>query len=267
MDRFKLATYNIRLDTPLDKDDLWKDRKQHVIKIIEDYGFDIFGLQEVKETQKEDLQILRQYNSFGVGRSEDEDKEYNSIYYRKDKFHLMESDTFWLSETEEYEEKGKRWHADYPRICTWGKFRTMDSSAIFNVFNTHFDHMSKEARYQSAQLIIDKIKALHEPVIVMGDLNGDSTDRFYPVLASHLHDSVKESRHHVGPTKTCTGVTFDHSLEWDKYISIDYIFVDHHFSIDKTEVITDRFHGKYPSDHFPVCIHTSLESSERHDSI
>ncbi|RLL46982.1 endonuclease/exonuclease/phosphatase family protein [Oceanobacillus piezotolerans] len=262
MELLKLATYNIRMETPDDKEDLWKNRKANVINIIENYDLDIIGLQEVKESQLRDLQKLKQYASFGLGRSEDDGNEYNSILYKKEKFDLIESDTFWLSETMQLEEKEKRWNADCPRICTWGKFQVRESGEEFYIFNTHFDHKSEEARYQSAKLIMDKLEALDCPVAVMGDLNGEPHERLYRIFAGNLRDAVRESKYHVGPLKTCTGTGFNHRLGWDEYHQIDYIFVNRYFNIHKTEVITDKFDGRYPSDHFPVLLHTSIGGSD-----
>ncbi|WP_428909775.1 endonuclease/exonuclease/phosphatase family protein [Niallia sp. Krafla_26] len=259
MSNLRLATYNIRMETPDDVEDLWVNRKNQVMKVIRDYDFDLVGLQEVKEGQLQDLQSLTDYDYFGVGRSEEESNEYNPIFYKKSKFDLVEFDTFWLSETLKYEEKEKRWEADCPRICTWGRFQIRESGKEFYVFNTHFDHRSEEARFQSTQILLDRIAAIVDhPVFLMGDFNGERDERFYQVLVPELRNVVDGSPHHTGPTGTCTGVGFNHGLSWDQYHWIDYIFVNQYVRVEKTTVITDRFHGRYPSDHFPVCVDVGL---------
>lgn len=249
------------METPDDAEDLWENRKENIIKIIQAYDFDILGLQEVKESQLNDLNAIIDYAHFGVGRSFDESSEYNPIFYKKEKFTLLESDTFWLSETLKYEEKDKRWDAACARICTWGRFRIKLSGKEFYVFNTHLDHLSEEARYRSAQIILSQRMSRIDseiPIFLTGDFNGDRNERFYSVLTSELRDGVKESPHHVGPKGTCTGVGFSHELKWDEYHCIDYIFVNNDSTINKTLVITDQFHGRYPSDHFAVCLDITL---------
>lgn len=260
MDNIKLATYNIRMETPEDKDDLWEKRKEHIQNIVQDYDFDIIGFQEVKENQLRDLQTLTDYSYVGLGRSDDAGNEYNSIFYKKEKFNLLESDTFWLSETLKHEGKSKRWNADCPRICTWGRFRIKQSGKEFYLFNTHFDHLSEDARYHSAQIMIDYISNTvpKTPIFLIGDFNGDENERFYHALVSELRNVVQESPHHVGPMETCTGMGFNHRLSWDKYQCIDYIFANKYSTINKTMTITDRFHARYPSDHFAVCLDTTL---------
>jgi len=254
-DVLRVATYNIRTATPEDVNDLWETRKDNVMKVVLDYDFDIVGFQEVREVQLQDLRTLKGYEGFGEGRSKDESNEYNPIFYKKDKFDLLDSGTFWLSETLKYEEKPRRWDSACSRICTWGLFRVKESKEEFYLFNTHFDHESEEARYQSAKLLLSQFAKLEKnrPIILMGDLNGEKEERFYQLLSSKLTDAIATSKHHVGPYVTCTGVSFNHQLSWEKYQSIDYILLSEGIDINKTIVITDRFDRKFPSDHFPLC--------------
>jgi endonuclease/exonuclease/phosphatase family metal-dependent hydrolase len=248
------------METSIDADDLWENRKENIKSIILEYDFDIIGFQEVKESQLNDLYSLSHYAHFGRGRSNDESNEYNPIFYKREKFDVLASDTFWLSETLQYEEEDKRWNAACPRICTWGRFRIKASGKEFYVFNTHFDHISEEARYHSALLIAQKISSIdcETPIFLTGDFNGDSNERFYDVLSAELQNVVQESSHHVGPQGTCTGVGFNHKLKWDQYQCIDYIFANTYPTFNKTIVITDQFHGRYPSDHFAVCLDSTL---------
>jgi len=248
------------METPADGEDCWNNRKDNIVKIIQTYDFDIMGLQEVKENQLKDLKKMPEYTYFGLGRSNDNSNEYNPIFYKKDKLNLLEFDTFWLSKTQINGKKEDRWNADYPRICTWGRFQVKQSGKEFYVFNTHFDHRSEEARYQSAKLLSQKISTLEfeTPVFLLGDFNGETNERFYQILSHEWRNVVEESPYHVGPKKTCTGVGFNHELKWDEYDWIDYIFVNNHSIINKTIIITDQFYGRYPSDHFAVCLEATL---------
>ena len=72
------------------------------------------------------------------------------LFFNKKKFILVNSGTFWLSETPEKPSMG--WDASYNRVVTWGKFKSKVSGKHFLVFNTHFDHRGDEARKNSAIL-------------------------------------------------------------------------------------------------------------------
>ena len=64
---------------------------------------DILGTQEVLHNQLEDLkQRLPEYGVIGVGREDGKEKgEYSALWYQKDRFNLLDSGYFWLSETPE----------------------------------------------------------------------------------------------------------------------------------------------------------------------
>ena len=89
---------------------------------------------------------LSDFSWFGVGRDNGQSLgETAVIFYRKDKFELLEQNTFWLSETPEV--PGSRsWETSDTRIATWGKFEVKATGKIIYVFNTHFDHISSLAR-------------------------------------------------------------------------------------------------------------------------
>src|SRR3546814_15427461 len=77
--------------------------------------------------QLQDLDgFLENYDRIGVGRKDGEKGgEYSAIFYKKDRFRLLDHDTFWLSETPEVPSKG--WDAALNSICTWGKLRDKES--------------------------------------------------------------------------------------------------------------------------------------------
>lgn len=260
--QFIIGTYNIRTETPEDIGDLWETRKDKVMKVIKDYRFDIIGLQEVKESQLRDLKEMEEFSFVGKGRSSDDSNENNPIMYKSKRFDLMDTDTFWLTETLAFEEKAKRWDADCSRICTWAKFKVIETQQEFVTVNTHFDHISEESRYQSALLLTKFIEENFAdlPCFLLGDLNGEENERFYQIFEEHFYDTVKHSKHHVGPKVTCTGVTFNHELPWEEYQRIDYIFTNELCEVNKTIVITDRFEHKYPSDHFPVLVEVTINN-------
>ncbi|ULT43255.1 hypothetical protein KRR40_07180 [Niabella defluvii] len=70
--------------------------------------------------QLEDVvKALPQYARHGKGRDDGSDKgEHSAIFYKKDKFLLLQSGDFWLSETPD--KPGLGWDATCcNRICSW----------------------------------------------------------------------------------------------------------------------------------------------------
>ena len=109
----------------------------------------------------------------GVGRDDGKEAgEYSAILYRKSRFRLLKTETFWLS-PEPDKPGSKGWDAAYPRIVTWARFRDLVSGRTFFHFNTHFDHRGERARVESASLILRKVGeiARDQPFLLTGDFN------------------------------------------------------------------------------------------------
>ena len=125
----------------------------------------------------------------------------------RDRFKLLRSGNFWLSENTIKPNKG--WDAAYIRICTWGEFKDKTDKFKFWFFNLHMDHIGVVARRESAKLIIAKIKEMcaKDPVILTGDFNVDQTSESYQVLHESriLSDAYKVAQMRYATNGTCTG--------------------------------------------------------------
>ena len=109
--QLNVASYNVRNSNPNDAKagNGWEQRCPVLTQLITFHDFDIFGAQEVKHNQLEDmLNALPQYSYIGVGRDDGNTKgEYAPVFYRKDKFKLLKSGNFWLSEDTSKPNKGR----------------------------------------------------------------------------------------------------------------------------------------------------------------
>lgn len=250
----KVMSYNIRLDVKSDGENWWEVRKDKVAGLINYYEPDFAGLQEVLHRQLVYLKdSLRGYDYIGVGRDDGKEAgEYSCIFYKKDLYTLVEQSTFWLSPTPDQPSKG--WDAALNRVCTYGLFKSKQSKELFWVFNTHFDHMGKQARLESAKLIVQKIAELNAkknyPVIVTGDFNSKPEEDPAQYMMSKMRNCRHYSQLVYGPADTWNGFKFGEKPSG----CIDYIFTSHYkyISVSKFATITDSYDMKYPSDHFPV---------------
>lgn len=253
--QLNVATFNIRLKTDNDVGNMWIDRKQAVTNLIVFHEFDIFGIQEGFIDQVTDMQYqLPDYAYIGIGRDDGKQKgEHSAIFYKKDRFKLVRSGTFWLSE-KDISLPNKGWDAALPRICTWGVFKDKKNGKQFIFMNTHFDHVGVVARTESAKLILEKAKELAKglPLILTGDFNINQQNEAYFTLAK---SGIVEDAYDLAPIKYEPNSTFN---GWGKGIKnnerIDHIFVTKPFKVLKYGIITDTYMGKFPSDHFPVFV-------------
>ena len=183
------ATFNIRYDNPEDSLNNWKYRKDSVAAFIQRHNLDVVGCQGVLYHQLTDLQErLPEYGYVGVCRDDgDRAGEAAPIFYKKDRFELLGSNTCWLSQ---YPDSVGfiGWDGACCRIATWAKLRERQTGRVFMAVNTHFDHVGTEARRKAALLIIDSIRS------IVGDQPAILT------LALHLNDQPASS-HTSTPTE------------------------------------------------------------------
>lgn len=251
----KVMTYNIRLDVAVDGENDWTHRKDFFTSQIQFYEPDIFGVQEATPHQVIDIATaLSQYAYIGIGREGVGKGESSNIYYKKDRFKLLESSTFWLSETPDKISKG--WDAAFNRVCTYGLFKDLKTKKIFWVFNTHLDHMGELARTNGILLILSKINELNTKnytTIFMGDLNSEPKEDRIIALNKEMNDCRKISEEKpFGPSGTFNG--FKHNEPVTELI--DYIFISKNskFKVKKFAVLSDSKDLRYPSDHLPVYV-------------
>ncbi len=251
-----IMTFNIRLNVASDSLNAWPHRKSLVASQVLFYDVDVLGVQEAKPEQMEDLKyLLPGYRFIGIARDTDAWGEYSAIFYKASKFSLISSSTFWLSPTPQLH-ASKGWDAAITRIVTWGKLKDKKTGKIFFIFNTHFDHIGKIARANSAKMILDVADSLAGkfPVIVMGDFNSSFNEEPYQILTNntdkkHLIDASAISKSpHYGPTGTFNNFE---QKEVDEF-PIDFIFVKNGISVLKHGTISESWNGRFSSDHFPV---------------
>ena len=220
-----VATYNIRNANKGDAErgNGWERRCPWVCGLIEFQGFDIFGSQEVLDGQLHDmLAQLPDYAYIGVGRDDGKAKgEYSPIFYKKERFRLLDEGHFWLSEVTDRPNKG--WDAALPRICTWGHFLDRQTRRRFWFFNLHMDHVGVRAREESAKLV-------------------DQNNPIYTTFTASgvLADSYETAARRYAPNGTFNN--FNPTLKTDS--RIDHIFVSPSVRVHDYGVLTDTYRSQ-----------------------
>ena len=283
-----VGSYNIRYKNSTDslEGNSWGNRYPVICDMINFENPDIFGTQEVLFPQLHDLlSRLDGYSFIGVGRDDGKTKgEYSPIFYKTAKYKLLSHGTFWLSQTPQIV-GSKGWDAALPRICTWGHFKSNNSSFCFWYFNLHMDHIGVVARRESAKLVVANIKKMckGEPVVLTGDFNVDQNDEIYSIFAGSgvLKDSYKATHHRFAENGTFN--SFNSNQKSDS--RLDHVFVTPDFIVERYGVLTNIYWApqpesseslkgkdspnqisfknyklRVPSDHYPVFVHLEYKT-------
>jgi endonuclease/exonuclease/phosphatase family metal-dependent hydrolase len=251
---FKIGTYNLRNANGGDSTagNGWGQRFPWMAKLMLFEDVDVFGTQEGKHHQLVNMaDSMPGYKWFGVGRDDGKQAgEYSAIFYKSSKFKVLKTGNFWMSTITDKPNKG--WDAVLPRICTWAQFREIKTGFTFYFFNLHMDHIGVVARRESAKLVLAKIKQMAgaTPTILTGDFNVDQTSDSYAVINNSglLKDSYVLSPIKLAPSNTFN--EFNANTDGDK--RIDHVFVTKQFKVKRYGILTNTYHGRTPSDHYPV---------------
>lgn len=210
---------------------------------------DSLGVQEINSFWVENLkEMLPQYAYYGVKRGGDENEqksEMNGIYYLKDKFNLLESDTFWISETPETESKYE--NAGCYRICSYVVLENKATGFTYIHMNTHFDNSSVEAQNLGGKLVVEYAEKLarkyeNAPIVVTGDFNQYSDGESVKSLAEKGYTNANCG----DKTPTYHGWGENSHTE-----PIDYIFVKD-FTASDYKVHSNTGEKSHISDHYMI---------------
>ncbi|MDN3687460.1 endonuclease/exonuclease/phosphatase family protein [Cyclobacterium jeungdonense] len=264
--QLKVVNLNLRYDNPDDGKNKWENRLPIVEAFFDESTPHLLGFQEVTHRQLLDLKrIMPNYDYVGKGREDGlKGGEYNPIFFRKDRFQLLESGTFWLSNTPE-KPGSIGWDAQLPRIVTWAKLEDLKSGKIIFHFNTHFDNKGIDSRYKSVDLLAGKIEEISEesPVVVTGDFNiRKDHPRYgkqpYIYLVATLSRQLQMESAEFAAEKVisagATGNGFEENWQQRPPNAVDYIFVNEGFAVNTYEVRHIIREGVFIADHWPVIV-------------
>ena len=213
---------------------------------------DFIGTQEMNNDWLSELsEQMADYEFYGVARGGDKNEkqsELNAVFWLKDKYTLIDSGTFWLSETPEKESRYTG--AGCNRVCTWVLLQNKETNAQYLHMNTHLDNMSEEAQGYGANVILAEEQKLtaqypNAAVILTGDFNQTRGMRAHSAVSAVLNDSLTAAE--SGEIKG----TYQEWGEQENAEPIDFIFSSSDLTAVNYEVLDDLSNG-YVSDHYGV---------------
>ncbi|MBQ2915842.1 MAG: endonuclease/exonuclease/phosphatase family protein [Clostridia bacterium] len=243
--KIKVMSFNISCGEPSE------ERHNRIIERIKGEAPDVIGLQEGIDLSCERITkaLGDTYTMLGHGREENSDGENTNIMFRKDKFELLESKTFWITDTPEVFSKHPE--SCCPRIYTYQLLKTKENGQIFLHVNTHFDHIGVNARIAQAKILtswIEKTFGDKYPVFITGDFNCTSDSEEYNVI--------------INAGYTVTNVTGENTYTFNGYgeseIIIDFCFINDKIKPVSYHVCDGKINGEWVSDHNAIVSEISI---------
>ena len=249
-DTVTAISFNIRYNNPDDGDNIWENRRDNAVIMVNMENPDFLCVQEAYYVQLSYLlNSLQKYSYIGLGRDDGKQGgEHMAILYRKDRFEVVAHGDFWLSETPDVCSRG--WDAVCHRIVTWGYFLDKQTGKHVYCFNTHLDHVGEVARRESVKLITQRIKEIVKdkkaPVFLTGDFNSDINSEIFDPLKKVLKQARKDA-----PVTDSKG-TFNGWGSAPNNIVIDHIFYKNAKPMVFKTLNENKYGRALISDHYPI---------------
>jgi endonuclease/exonuclease/phosphatase family metal-dependent hydrolase len=249
--RVRVLTQNLRYANDAGGNSV-AERAVRFTALVEEYRPDIIGTQEATPlwTQCLTQNLSDEYDMIGVFRdgTGHAGDEANYVLYRKDRFELVDSGTFWL--TDEPEEVGRVEGALCNRICTWAYLRDVRTNELLMIANTHLDHSNDNIRKAQIEVLLNELSTDIQsyPVLLTGDFNSlRNSDPYKAIEKAGLNDGEKKAW------------VNDSDLDYTCHLyrghgdTIDYCFYTKQWTPLYARIVSDDY-GGYVSDHYGVIV-------------
>lgn len=265
-ERVRLVSYNMLFnlyDHNLEEVNRWPQRLPRIVEILEDMQPDVMGVQELYQDQLNDLLPFVD-STYAFYAKPCEDGELNGIFYRKDRFEVIDSKVLYISKTPT---------EPASETLTMLKLRDLRTGQQFGVFNVHLAFGNINKRDFQARFIAEQVEdySKNTPVLLMGDLNlfpnrldleklpfldGDYVNRIL------TKGSLKNARDVsilglLGPLSTFSNspdgvVPFEGT--GTPGVFLDNIYVSKEVTVLMQAVQPGTVSGHFPSDHMPLLV-------------
>ncbi|MBR0454105.1 MAG: endonuclease/exonuclease/phosphatase family protein, partial [Clostridia bacterium] len=219
-----------------------------VSKLLKTYMPDLLGVQEADSEWMGALTGRMGKNGYaavGIGRDSNGTGERTAIFYRKDKFELIDHKTMWLTDTPD--EVSKVEGSESRRIVTVAIFKRLSDGKEFAYANTHLDNSTESVREVQMRYLDQHIKSFTDiPFMVTGDFNCTRSSTTYKIATEEFGYEncsilASNARNRANATFVAGGI-------------IDYCFRSAGAPFDPYlyAVCTETKNGNVISDHYPL---------------
>lgn len=273
----KIMTFNLRgsfFGEHLDGVNIWQNRADLNLRTIRKYDADLIGFQEYQRGNQKFYDPRLTDYAYEMGLVTVDDSEFgmwNPIYWKADRFSLLDSGGFYLSKTPDV--YSSHWDAMLVRAANWVRLHDNHTDETFVFCNHHLDHIGEESRVEGAKIIVERLSSMTEPVIVVADFNSrvwaspdedkqhppagvDPLDLYPPgtVHGVFTRAGYEDTYLAAGHTDAPHINTF-HDWRGEDYppiaIRIDWI-LGKRVHTKSCDIIRDCEPPLYPSDHYPI---------------
>ncbi len=199
---------------------------------------DIIGFQEVdKDTKNELIKGLEGYEYTTLTDNSDS----NPIFYKSDKFNLINYKNVWYSNTKDIESIG--FNASTYRYLTWVELQDKKTGTIFNHLNTQFEENYSHAD-ESFKIIKEELVDVDNSIILTGNFMFLEGEHNY---SDFKNIGLNDSKYLTVDNVSYSTMNFGFDINFSIIKPVDFIFVSdksiivNNYRIDNSQIISNYF--------------------------
>lgn len=255
LSEINVASFNQNNILSGDFPDTWNLHVNSVKEMISFQDFDILGVQKADIDKISGLTAMKEFAYiFNDFRRSDDSIEHSAIFYRKERFEVLDKGDFQYN-LQKCAESGEK--NNFDQLCSWVRLKDIHEKQVFVFFSVHFEHLGTTAQQKLAEMTITRIHevAKGDPIVLVGGLNALPSSEIYRILNIPLNDAaVVSETAPYGLVRKSKGFGGS-KITTDR---IDYIFVDDVVNVKKYGVLSDSEELRDQSDHYPVFARISI---------
>lgn len=254
----RVMTFNLRCGHAEDGPNNWEHRRDLVVETIRDADPDVLAVQECIPIQDQWIRdAFPAFDGHGTPRGGPRaGAEMCALYWRRSRFTVESTGTFWLSETPDVP-GSVGWDAVFARIVTRATLRDAETGREVQIASAHLEHQGPLARVEAARLIRERLQG--RDLVLAGDFNASPDGEVYDIL-TRAHDNapgLTDAHRATGRTEDAAGTFhgFDGGSDGER---IDWVMLG--AGVKAVDCRTNRGSpgGRFPSDHHPVIVEVEL---------
>lgn len=235
-----------------------EERAERFIRLVKDTSPDVIGVQEYGQLWVDLIEagLGDEYTICGVARDDPLSRlgERVSVLFRKDRFQLLASDTFWLSDTP-WVPVSKLDYDGTNRTCSWVLLKDRLTGKPFTAACTHLQNGNAgnyaPVRLRQAEILWATLREAGNgisafPLILVGDFNAAESESSILYLRSVSDDASRIC------LRNSSRVDYTFHDFGRKAQLLDYAFVTPDSAVVPDFRIVDDMYGGYVSDHYAL---------------
>ncbi|MEQ9499426.1 MAG: endonuclease/exonuclease/phosphatase family protein [Deltaproteobacteria bacterium] len=268
--KITVLTFNVRWDDPdATGAATWAHRRAGAVAIIEAADADLVGTQEATRRQANDLEAaLPAYTRVSVATKRAPEQHDSLLFFRKDRYTLIESHHFWLSTTPDVprsDDLPRETPGHGPRSVSCALLRGHDGRQL--VFcNTHFDG-DRRVNEASARIVTARLQTRYpgRSVVLTGDFNAlpftDATwdeapawaAPFYSDTYAHLTARYVDAQAALQPEHPAR-MSCPKSECFEDAVRIDWVLTSRDLEPIAARTMSQRHEEVRVTDHWPIVV-------------